>query len=172
MVQQLVWVRHRPGWYDNWGSLVCPWVTWPYIPGNAIPLAADPSLAGADNPVADTAAAVDTGAEHTAVDHTEAAVGHMQVAHTEAAVGTVVARTEVVVDRMQVAHTVAAVAANNPVDHTVSDTAAAVVGIAQTASGLTVSPGLLCWRRLQEGCRNLNRSVHLEHPVARSWYRS
>jgi hypothetical protein len=34
---------------------------------------------------------------------------------------------------MQVAHTVVAVAANNPVDHTVSDTAAAVVGIAQSA---------------------------------------
>jgi hypothetical protein len=145
VVQQLVWVRHRPGWYDNWGSLVCPWVTWPYIPGNVIPLAADPSLAGADNPVAGIAAAVDTGAEHTAVAHTEAAVGHMQVAHTAAvaghmqvahtaaAVGTVAARTEVVVDRMQVAHTVVAVAANNPVDHTVSDTAAAVVGIAQTA---------------------------------------
>ena len=107
-------------------------MTWPYIPGNAIPLAADPSLAGADNPVAGTAAgiaaAVDTGAEHTA-----AAVGHMQVAHTAAAVGTVVARTEVVAGRMQVAHTAAAVAANNPVDHTVSDTAAAVVGIAQSA---------------------------------------
>ena len=137
MVQQLAWVRHRPGWYDNWGSLVCPWVTWPYIPGNAIPLAADPSLAGADSPVAGTAAgiaaAVDTGAEHTAVDHTEVVAGHMQVAHTAAAVGTVVARTEVVAGRMQVAHTAAAVAANNPVGHTVSDTAAAVAGIAQTA---------------------------------------
>jgi hypothetical protein len=45
----------------------------------------------------------------------------------------VVARTEVVVDRMQVAHTEVAVAASNLVDHTVSDTAAAVVGIAQSA---------------------------------------
>ncbi len=105
MVQQLAWVRHRPDWYDNWGSLVCPWVTWPYIPGNAIPLAADPPLAGADNPVAGIAAAVGTGAD----------------------------RTVVVADRMQVAHTAAAVAANNPVGHTVSDTAAAVAGIAQTA---------------------------------------
>ena len=89
-------------------------MTWPYIPGNAIPLAADPSLAGADNPVAGTAAgiaaAVDIEAEHTAVAHTEVVVGHMQVAHTAVAV-----------------------AANNPVDHTVSDTAAAVVCIAQSA---------------------------------------
>jgi len=45
----------------------------------------------------------------------------------------VVDRTEIVVDRMQVAHTVIVVAANNPVDHTVSDTAAAVVCIAQSA---------------------------------------
>jgi hypothetical protein len=104
-------------------------VTWPYIPGNAIPLAADPSLAGADNPVAGTA--VDTVAEHTAVARTVA--GHMQVAHTAAAGDTVVARTVAVVDRMQVAHTVVAVAANNPVGHTVLDTAAAVVGIAQSA---------------------------------------
>jgi len=88
-------------------------------------LAADPSLAGADSPVAGTAAgiaaAVDIEAEHTAV------------AHTVAAADIVVDRTEIVVDRMQVAHTVVAVAANNPVDHTVSDTAAAVVGIAQSA---------------------------------------
>jgi len=136
VVQQLAWVRHRPDWYGNWGSLVCPWVTWPYIPGNAIPLAADPPLAGADNPVGGTAAAVDIEAEHTAVAHTGAVVGHMQVARTaaaEVAEDTVVDCTEVVVDRMQVAHTVVAVAANNPVDHTVSDTAAAVVGIAQSA---------------------------------------
>jgi len=75
-------------------------------------LAADPPLAGADNPVAGTAAgiaaAVDTGAEHTAVARTEVVAGHMQVAHT-------------------------VVAANNPVGHTVLDTAAAVVGIAQSA---------------------------------------
>jgi hypothetical protein len=112
-------------------------VTWPYIPGNAIPLAADPSLAGADNPSAGTAAgiaaAVDTEAEDTVVARTGVVAGHMQVDHTAAAVGTVVARTEVVVDRMQVDHTAVAVAANNPVGHTVSDTAAAVVGIAQTA---------------------------------------
>ena len=115
-------------------------MTWPYIPGNAIPLAADPSLAGADNPVAGTAAgiaaAVDIEAEHTAVAHTVAVAGHMQVARTaaaEVAEDTVVDCTEVVVDRMQVAHTVVAVAANNPVDHTVSDTAAAVVGIARSA---------------------------------------
>jgi hypothetical protein len=140
VVQQLAWVRHRPGWYGNWGSLVCPWVTWPYIPGNAIPLAADPSLAGADNPVAGTAAgiaaAVDIEAEHTAVAHTEVVVGHMQVVHTvaaEVAADIVVGRTEIVVDRMQVAHTAVAVAANNPVDHTVPDTAAAVVCIAQSA---------------------------------------
>jgi len=104
VVQQLAWVRHRPGWYDNWGSLVCPWVTWPYIPGNAIPLAADPSLAGADNPVAGTAAGI------------------------AAAVGTVVARTEVVAGRMYCAHTAAGVVCINPVDHTVSVTYAAVVG--------------------------------------------
>ena len=137
MVKQLAWVRHQPGWYDNWGSLVCPWVTWPYIPGNAIPLAADPSLAGADNPVAGTAAgiaaAVDIEAEHTAVAHTGAVAGHKQVVHTVAAADIVVDRTEIVVDRMQVAHTVIAVAANNPVDHTVSDTASAVVCIAQSA---------------------------------------
>ena len=104
-------------------------MTWPYIPGNAIPLAADPSLAGADSPVAGTAAgiaaAVDIEAEHTAVAHTVAVAGHMQVVHT-------VAAADIVVDRMQVAHTVIVVAANNPVDHTVSDTAA-VVGIAQSA---------------------------------------
>ena len=121
-------------------------MTWPYIPGNAIPLVADPSLAGADSPVAGTAAgiaaAVDIEAEHTAVAHTGAVVGHMQVARTAAAAVAVVAvvaadtvidRTEIVVDRMQVAHTVVAVAANNPVDHTVSDTASAVVCIAQSA---------------------------------------
>ena len=111
-------------------------MTWPYIPGNAIPLVADPSLAGADSPVAGTAAgiaaAVDIEAEHTAVAHTGAVVGHMQVARTAAAVVAVVA-AGTVVDRMQVAHTVVAVAANNPVDHTVSDTAAAVVGIARSA---------------------------------------
>jgi len=97
-------------------------------------------LAGADNPSAGTAAgiaaAVDIEAEHTVVVRTVAAVDHMQVARTaaaEVAADTVVARTEVVVDRMQVAHTAAAVAANNPVAHTVFDTAAAVVGIAQTA---------------------------------------
>ena len=80
--------------------------------------------------------AVDIEAEHTAVAHTVVVVGHMQVARTAAAVvaaDTVVDRTEIVVDRMQVAHTVVAVAANNPVDHTVSDTAAAVVGIARSA---------------------------------------
>jgi len=103
---------------------VCPWVTWPYIPGNAIPLAADPSLAGADSPVAGTAAGIE--AEYTAVARIGAVAGHMQVVHT-------VAAADIVVDRMQVAHTVIVVAANNPVDHTVSDTAAAVVGIAQSA---------------------------------------
>ena len=105
-------------------------MTWPYIPGNAIPLAADPSLAGADSPVAGTAAgiaaAVDIEAEYTAVARIGAVAGHMQVVHT-------VAAADIVVDRMQVAHTVIVVAANNPVDHTVSDTAAAVVGIAQSA---------------------------------------
>ena len=106
-------------------------MTWPYIPGNAIPLVADPSLAGADSPVAGTA--VDIEAEHTAVAHTVAVAGHMQVAHTVAAADIVVDRTEIVVDRMQVAHTVVAVAANNPVDHTVSDTASAVACIAQSA---------------------------------------
>ena len=114
MVQQLVWVRHRPGWYDNWGSLVCPWVTWPYIPGNAIPLAADPSLAGADTPVAGTAAGI-AAAVDTEADRTGVVVGHMEVGHTAAAAGTEADRTEVVVD------------------HTGSDTAAAVAGIAQTA---------------------------------------
>ena len=82
------------------------------------------------------AAAVDIEAEHTEVAHTVAVVGHMQVARTAAAAvaaDTVVAHTVVVVDRMQVVHTVVAVAANNPVDHIVSDTAAAVVGIAQSA---------------------------------------
>ena len=106
-------------------------MTWPYIPGNAIPLAADPSLAGADNPVAGTAAGIE--AEHTAVAHTGAVAGHKQVVRTVAAADIVVDRTEIVVDRMQVAHTAVAVAANNPVDHTVSDTAAAVVGIARSA---------------------------------------
>src|SRR5437763_10156258 len=90
-----------------------------YLPGNAMSLAADPSLAGVDNPsdllVAGTAAGieavVDTGTADTVAD-----------------------RTEVVVDRMPVDHTVvAAVVENNPVDHTAFDTAAAVVGIAQTA---------------------------------------
>ena len=68
--------------------------------------------------------------------HTGAVVGHTQVARTAAAAvaeDTVVDHTEVVIGRMQVAHTVVAVAANNPVDHTVSDTAAAVVGIARSA---------------------------------------
>ena len=93
---------------------MCLWVTWPYIPGNAIPLAADPSLAGADNPVAGTAAAVDIEAEHTAVARTVAVAGHMQVARIVAAEDTVVARivaaVGIVVDRMQVDHTVVAVA--------------------------------------------------------------
>ena len=106
-------------------------MTWPYIPGNAIPLAADPSLAGADSPVAGTAAGIE--AEYTAVARIGAVAGHMQVVHTVAAADIVVDRTEIVVDRMQVAHTVIVVAANNPVDHTMSDTAAAVVGIAQSA---------------------------------------
>ena len=136
MVQQLAWVRHRPGWYDNWGSSVCPWATWPYTSGNAIPLAADPALVGADTPVAGIAAgivvAVDTGTEHI-----EAVVGRMQVDHTVVAAGAAVDRIVVVVDHMQVDHTVvaagAAVAANNPADHTVSDTAVAVVDIVQTA---------------------------------------
>jgi len=143
VVQQREWVRHRPGWYGNWGSLVCPWVTWPYIPGNAIPLAADPALAGADNPVVDTAAgiaaaavAADIEADHMQVARTGAAVDRMQVAHTvvaEVAEDIAVDRTEIVADRMQVAHTAVAVAANNPVDHKVSDTVAAVVGIAHSA---------------------------------------
>ena len=115
---------------------MCPGVTWPYIPGNAIPLAADQPLAGADNPsgpfaedtAAGIAAAVDTEAEHTAADRTEVVVGHMEVGHT-AAVGTEA-------DRMGFVHRpVAAVAVvvNNLADHTGSDTAAAVAGIAQTA---------------------------------------
>ena len=108
-------------------------MTWPYIPGNAIPLAADPSLAGADSPVAGIAAAVDIEAEYTAVARPGAVAGHMQVVHTVVAADIVVDRTEIVVDRMQIAHTVIAVAANNPVDHKVSDTAAAVVCIAQSA---------------------------------------
>ncbi len=112
-------------------------MTWPYIPGNAIPLAADPPLAGADTPVAGTAAgiaaAVDIEAEYTAVARPGAVAGHMQVVHTVVAADIVVDRTEIVVDRMQIAHTVIAVAANNPVDHKVSDTAAAVVCIAQSA---------------------------------------
>ena len=79
--------------------------------------------------------AVDIEAEHTAVVHTGAVVGHMQVARTAGAAVAVVAvvAADTVVDRMQVAHTVVAVAANNPVDHTVSDTASAVVCIAQSA---------------------------------------
>ena len=105
-------------------------MTWPYIPGNAIPLAADPSLAGADNPVADTAAGI-AAAEDTVVARTVAVAGHMQVAHTVAAEDTVA--VGIVVDRMQVDHTVVAVAANNLVGHTVLDTGAAVVGIAQSA---------------------------------------
>ena len=111
---------------------MCPGVTWPYIPGNAIPLAVDPPLAGADNPpglfaedtAAGIAAAVDTVAEHTAADRTEVVVGH-----TAAAVGTEA-------DRMGFVHRpVAAVAVvvNNLADHTGSDTVAAVAGIAQTA---------------------------------------
>ena len=79
------------------------------------------------------AVAVDIEAEYTAVARIGAVAGHMQVACTVAAADIVVDRTEIVVDRMQVAHTVIVVAANNPVDHTVSDTAAAVVGIAQSA---------------------------------------
>ena len=117
---------------------MCPGVTWPYIPGNAIPLAVDPPLAGVDNPsglfaedtAAGIAAAVDTVAEHTAADRTEVVVGHMEVGHTAAAaVGTVA-------DRMGFVHRpVAAVAVvvNNLADHTGSDTVAAVAGIAQTA---------------------------------------
>ena len=71
------------------------------------------------------AAAVDTVA-----DRIEVVVGHRPVAHTAAA------GTEAVVDRMGFVHRpVAAVAAavNNLADHTVSDMAAAVAGIAQTA---------------------------------------
>jgi len=83
--------------------------------------------------VAGIAAAVDTVAEHTAVARTVAVAGHMQVARIVAAEDTVVARTGAVIDRKQVDHTVVAVAANNPVGHTVLDTAAAVVGIAQSA---------------------------------------
>lgn len=99
-------------------------------------------MAGADNPsglfvggtAAGIAAAVDTVAEHTVADRIEAVVGHREVAHTAAAAG-----TEAVVDRMGFAHkpiaVVAAVVAavNNPADHTVSDTVAAVAGIVQTA---------------------------------------
>ena len=110
---------------------MCPEATWPYIPGNAIPLAADPALVGADTPVAGIVVAVDTGTEDIEADHTVAVVDRMQVARTVAVVGTAVARTVAVVDRMQVARTV--VAANNPAAHTVSDTAAAVVDIAQAA---------------------------------------
>ena len=113
---------------------MCPEATWPYIPGNAIPLAADPALVGADTPVAGIVVAVDTGTEDIEADHTVAVVDRMQVARTVAVVGTAVARTVAVVDRMQVARTVVAVvAANNPAAHTVSDTAAAVVDIAQAA---------------------------------------
>lgn len=112
---------------------MCPGVTWPYIPGNAIPLAVDPPLAGADNPsglfaedtAAGIAAAVDTVAEHTAADRTEVVVGHMEVGHT-AAVGTEA-------DRMGFVHRPVAAVVNNLADHTGSDTAAAVAGIAQTA---------------------------------------
>ena len=110
---------------------MCPGVTWPYIPGNAIPLAVDPPLAGADNPsgpfAEDTAAGI-AAAVDTAADRTEVVVGHMEVGHT-AAVGTEA-------DRMGFVHRpVAAVAVvvNNLADHTGSDTAAAVVGIVQTA---------------------------------------
>jgi hypothetical protein len=77
------------------------------------------------------AAAVDIEAEHTAVAHTVVVVGHTAVAVV--AEDIVVDRTEIVVDRMQVAHTAVAVAANNPVDYKVSDRAAAVVCIAQSA---------------------------------------
>jgi len=59
---------------------------------------------------------------------------------------------------------------NNQVDRIALDTAAAVGDIALSAWGLTV--GSPCWRRLQEGYHNLNRSVHLEHPVVRNCYRS
>ncbi len=94
-------------------------------------MAVDPPLAGADNPsgpfaedtAAGIAAAVDTEAEHTAADRTEVVVGHTAAVGTEA-------------DRMGFVHRpVAAVAVvvNNLADHTGSDTAAAVAGIAQTA---------------------------------------
>ena len=107
-------------------------MTWPYIPGNAIPLAADPPLAGADNPsglVAEDTAAGIAAAVDTEADRIGAVVGHMEVGHTAAAVGTEA-------DRMGFVHRPVAgvaVVVNNLADHTGSDTAAAVAGIAQTA---------------------------------------
>lgn len=129
MVRPRAWVRRLPGWYDNWGRLVCLEATWPYIPGNAKPLAAGPSSAGAGNLVVDIAA-VDTGADRTGAGRTVAAVDHTRVGHI-AAVGTVAGHTVVVVDRMQVDHTAVAVGiaaaapGNNQVDRIVLDTAAA-----------------------------------------------